>query len=64
MEVSTADPTDQPCPPQELYTFNPQFTDENAAFMIISEHSYVMLLEKYFRTFTSQKLAARRPKPR
>ena len=40
------------------FTFNPKFTDEKAACMIISEHSYVMLLvEKFFRTFTSKKLA-------
>lgn len=38
------------------YTFNPQFTDENATCMIVSQdHIYVMLLvEKYFQTFTSK----------
>jgi predicted lactoylglutathione lyase len=37
------------------YTFNPQFTDENATCMIVSENIYVMLLEeKYFATFTSK----------
>lgn len=39
------------------YTFNPQFTDENAACMIISENIYTMLLvEKFFATFTPQKI--------
>jgi predicted lactoylglutathione lyase len=34
------------------YRFNPQFTDENATCMIISENIYVMLLvEKFFKTF-------------
>ena len=37
------------------YTFNPQFTDENATCMIVDEHIYVMLLvEKYFQTFTKK----------
>jgi predicted lactoylglutathione lyase len=40
------------------YTFNPQFTDENATCMIISENIYSMLLvEKYFQTFTPKKIA-------
>jgi predicted lactoylglutathione lyase len=35
------------------YTFNPQFTDENATCMIIGEDIYAMLLvEKFFKTFT------------
>jgi predicted lactoylglutathione lyase len=35
------------------FTFNPQFTDEKAACMILSEKGYVMLLaEPFFRTFT------------
>jgi predicted lactoylglutathione lyase len=36
------------------YTFNPQFTNENATCMVIAEDSiYAMLLvEKYFKTFT------------
>ena len=35
------------------FTFNPQFTDENATCMIVSEESFVMLLvENYFKTFT------------
>ncbi|WP_445367495.1 VOC family protein [Methylomonas sp. BW4-1] len=35
------------------YTFNPQFTDETATCMIVSENIFVMLLtEDKFRTFT------------
>ncbi|MGI0037042.1 MAG: VOC family protein [Nitrososphaera sp.] len=34
------------------FTFNPQFTDENATCMVIGETIFVMLLvEKYFKTF-------------
>jgi predicted lactoylglutathione lyase len=38
------------------YSFNPQFTDENAACLVISENSiYAMLLvEDFFKTFTSK----------
>jgi predicted lactoylglutathione lyase len=37
------------------YTFNPQFTDENATCMIVGENLFVMLLvEKFFATFTSK----------
>jgi predicted lactoylglutathione lyase len=37
------------------YTFNPQFTDENATCMIVGENLFVMLLvEKFFRSFTSK----------
>jgi predicted lactoylglutathione lyase len=40
------------------YTFNPQFTDENATCMIISDHIYVMLLvEAFFKTFTGKEIA-------
>ncbi|MGZ8288705.1 MAG: VOC family protein [Telluria sp.] len=41
------------------YLFNPQFTDENAACMVISEDSiYAMLLtEDFFKTFTNKKIA-------
>jgi predicted lactoylglutathione lyase len=40
------------------YTFNPQFTDENATCMIVGENIYVMLLvEKYFKTFTPKPIA-------
>jgi len=39
------------------YTFNPQFTDENATCMIISDDIFVMLLvEKFFQTFTPKQL--------
>lgn len=35
------------------YRFNPQFTDENATCMIVSEGIYIMLLvESFFKTFT------------
>ena len=35
------------------FTFNPQFTDETATCMIVSEESFVMLLtEPKFKTFT------------
>src|ERR1700704_6450171 len=37
------------------FEFNPKFTDEKAACMIISEEGYVMLLsEPFFRTFTKR----------
>nr|WP_170312111.1 VOC family protein [Paenibacillus sacheonensis] len=37
------------------FGFNAQFTDENAACMVISEHIFVMLLsEPYFQTFTKK----------
>lgn len=41
------------------YTFNPQFTDDNAACMIIAEDSiYAMLLmREFFQTFTEKKIA-------
>lgn len=39
------------------YTFNPQFTDENATCMIIGENIFAMLLvERYFQTFTGRAL--------
>ncbi len=35
------------------YTFNPQFTNENATCMIVGENIFIMLLvEKFFKTFT------------
>jgi len=35
------------------FTFNPQFTDEKAACMIVSDKAFVMLLtEPFFRGFT------------
>jgi predicted lactoylglutathione lyase len=40
------------------YSFNPQFTDENAACMVISEAIYAMMLtESYFSTFTKKPIA-------
>lgn len=40
------------------YTFNPQFTDENATCMIIDENIFVMLLvEKFFKTFIKKDIA-------
>ena len=40
------------------YSFNPQFTDEKATCMIISENIFAMLLtEAYFKTFTRKKVA-------
>lgn len=40
------------------FTFNPQFTDETATCMIISESIFVMLLtEKRFKDFTKKEIA-------
>ena len=40
------------------FTFNPDFTDENATCMIVNDGAYVMLLvEAYFKTFTSKGIA-------
>jgi uncharacterized protein len=40
------------------YSFNPQFTDENATCMIVSDDIFVMLLvEPYFQTFTPKPIA-------
>jgi len=39
------------------FSFNPKFTDDNAACMIVSEEAFVMLLaEPFFRTFTKREL--------
>ncbi len=39
------------------FTFNPQFTDENATCMIVSENIFVMLLvDKYFKTFMPKEI--------
>ncbi len=39
------------------FEFNPKFTDDKAACMIISEEAYVMLLtEPFFKTFTKRQL--------
>lgn len=40
------------------FTFNAQFTDQNATCMVISEDIYAMLLVKdFFKTFTDKELA-------
>jgi len=40
------------------YSFNPQFTDDKAACMVVSEHIYVMMLvESYFKTFTKKEVS-------
>jgi uncharacterized protein len=37
------------------FTFNPQFTDDNAACMVISEHNYAMLLtHDFFKGFVTK----------
>src|SRR5690606_11855364 len=37
------------------FSFNPQFSDEKAACMIVSEEAFVMLLsEPFFQTFTKK----------
>jgi predicted lactoylglutathione lyase len=39
------------------FRINPQFTDENAACLVISDDIYVMLLvEKFFQTFTPKEI--------
>ncbi|MGH3938455.1 MAG: VOC family protein [Pseudonocardiaceae bacterium] len=39
------------------FSVNPQFSDENAACVVISEDIYAMLLvEKFFQSFTSKQL--------
>jgi len=39
------------------FGFNPQFTDEKAACMIVSEEAFVMLLtEPFFKTFTRKEI--------
>ncbi|TLY08044.1 MAG: hypothetical protein E6K83_03920 [Thaumarchaeota archaeon] len=40
------------------FTFNPQFTNQGAACMVISEDNYAMLLvESFFKTFTKKEIA-------
>jgi uncharacterized protein len=40
------------------FSFNMQFTDNNAACMIIGENIYAMLLlEKFFKTFTNKEIS-------
>ena len=39
------------------FAFNPKFTDENAACMLIGDAAYAMLLaEPFFRTFTKKEI--------
>jgi uncharacterized protein len=39
------------------FEFNPKFTDEKAACMIISQNAFVMLLsEPFFKTFTKREI--------
>ena len=39
------------------FTFNPQFTDDNAACMVFSNDGFAMLLaEPFFRTFTQREM--------
>lgn len=39
------------------FTFNPQFTDENATCMIVGKDIFVMLLvEKFFKTFIKKEI--------
>jgi len=39
------------------FSFNPQFTDANAACLVIGDNIYAMLLaEPFFRTFTSKQI--------
>ena len=40
------------------FTFNPDYTDENATCMIVNDNAFVMLLvEGFFKTFTSKDVA-------
>jgi predicted lactoylglutathione lyase len=40
------------------YTFNPQFTNEDATGMIVGENIFVMLLvEKFFQTFIDKPIS-------
>ncbi len=40
------------------FTFNPQFTNDSGACMVIGENSYAMLLaENFFQTFTKKPVA-------
>ena len=40
------------------FEFNPQFTDENATYMIVNDQAAVMLLvEQFYSTFTPKKIA-------
>ncbi|PWA12850.1 glyoxalase/bleomycin resistance/extradiol dioxygenase family protein [Pueribacillus theae] len=40
------------------FEFNPQFSDENAACMVVNENIFVMLLtEEFFKNFTDKELS-------
>lgn len=40
------------------FTFNPDFTNENATCMVVSDNIFVMLLvEDFFKTFTKKEIA-------
>ena len=40
------------------FTFNPQFTNDSGACMVIGENNFVMLLmEEYFQEFTHKKIS-------
>lgn len=40
------------------FSFNPQFTDDKAACLVISEHNYAMLLtHDFFKTFIKKPMA-------
>jgi predicted lactoylglutathione lyase len=40
------------------FEFNPQFTDENATCMVVSDHIFVMLLvQDLFKTFTKKEIS-------
>lgn len=40
------------------FTFNPQFTDEKATCMVVSESIFFMLLvEEFFKTFTKKEIS-------
>ena len=40
------------------FTFNPEFTDDKAACLIIGENIFAMLLlEKFFKTFTKKEIS-------
>jgi uncharacterized protein len=40
------------------FTFNPQFTDQNAAALVLGDNIFAMLLkEEFFKTFTKKSIA-------
>lgn len=38
------------------FTFNPQFTDENATCMIVEDIFVMLLVEKFFKGFTKKEI--------